>query len=142
LVAALSKAEVLTDDAIVGALTDLGVAFTDEDFGAALLGELSLALVAAGQLERAESVAHLIRDQEKSEQLRSLAAAQIAIGQQERVRAILEAARQAAFIYRFPTQQGQSLAGGNDGEDRQRSRRSTLEVHGFGCSAGSKWRWN
>lgn len=96
--------------AVVTALADLGLGFRDEDYGAALLGELSVALVGLKEVEQAQGIARLIWGQEKSEHLRSLAEAEVAIGEKGRARAVLQEARQAAFIYRFPTRQAQSIA--------------------------------
>jgi hypothetical protein len=100
---------VLTDAEVIEALINLGQAFEDQDYGAALLGDVSLALVGSKQFEKAECVANLIKGQEKSEHLRALAEAEAKIGQRDRARTLLHQARQAAFIYEFSTQLAQSI---------------------------------
>jgi len=105
----LSKAGVLTADAVLEALVKFGQALV-EDFGAALLGEVSLALVGSKQFEKAEGIAGLIKGQEKSEHLRALAEAEAKVGENDRATALLQVARRAAFIYEFLTEQAQSIA--------------------------------
>jgi hypothetical protein len=90
---------------------ELAKEFGDDDFGAALLGDLSLAFVGDQEFEKAEKIARLIKGQEKSEHLRALGEAEAKAGQPKRAMAILHEGCEAAFIYEFPTQQAQNLAG-------------------------------
>jgi hypothetical protein len=110
LMAALSRAGVLTETSVSTALIAFAQALEDPDFGAEILCELALELVKAGQFERAEEAARLIKGQEKSDCLRRVAEGEARQGQPERAMTLFQDACQAAFIYEFPTQQAQNVA--------------------------------
>jgi len=110
LTTALSDKGVLSDPSVADALIDLAQQLGDEDYGAALLGEVCVALVGCRQFEKAEKAARFIKGQERSEHLRVIAEAAKKTGETGHAREWLGEALEAAFIYRFPAQQAQCIA--------------------------------
>jgi hypothetical protein len=100
----------LLNSGVSAALIDFAQVLGDDDFAAALLGDVALALVRSKRFQKAEEVASFIRGQERSEHLRSIAEAEAKAGETHRARKLLKQARQAASIYEFATQRAQSIA--------------------------------
>ena len=109
LIATLSRSGALKQPELVDALKAVARNLSDIDYRSHMLGELSVSMAELGEVDRAEELARMVENTEKSDFLRRVAELEKKHGFSVRGDNLFSEAVSAVFLHRFPTQRAIAL---------------------------------